>query len=97
MQGIFTGSCGIKVDHAVVLVGYDTSDDNTDFWLVKNSWGSFWGEKGYIKILRNINSRYGQCGIARYMTYPVISSSPLVIIFYFYFFFKFTLRMNIIV
>merc|ERR1711948_40528 len=49
--GIMSGSNNYDMDHAVQLVGYGT-DGGKDYWLVRNSWGGSWGEKGYIRIKR---------------------------------------------
>ena len=51
------------INHAVTMVGYGTSS-GTDYWIVKNSWGSSWGESGYFRIRRG----NGTCGINCYIT-----------------------------
>ncbi|XVF79013.1 hypothetical protein PTKIN_Ptkin14bG0185100 [Pterospermum kingtungense] len=57
--------------HAVTIVGYGTSE-GLDYWLVKNSWGETWGEKGYIRMQRNVPGKEeGVCGIARIPVYPI--------------------------
>ena len=69
-SGVFTGECGSALDHGVVAVGYGT-ENGTDYWLVRNSWGTNWGESGYFKIERNVASTYtGKCGIAIEASYP---------------------------
>ncbi|XP_075132322.1 cathepsin K-like [Leptodactylus fuscus] len=63
-NGIFDGKCTTNQNHAVIIVGYgtehdDESDEDIDYWIVRNSWGENWGDNGYVKMKRNIN----QCGI----------------------------------
>lgn len=70
-SGVFTGSCGTNIHHAVTIVGYGAESDGTKYWLIKNSWGKSWGDNGYGKIERGIGAPEGRCGIAIYATYPV--------------------------
>jgi cathepsin L len=55
-SGVFTGCPGtgrnVIINHAVQLVGYGV-ENNNPYWLVRNSWGASWGDRGYIKILRH--------------------------------------------
>jgi len=72
--GVFDASCGVNLDHGVLVVGYgvDTATKKP-YWIVKNSWGARWGEKGYIRIAQHMG-RAGECGILEDPSYPIISS-----------------------
>ncbi|XP_030962307.1 zingipain-2-like [Quercus lobata] len=70
-SGVFTGECGTNLDHAVTVIGYGMSDDGTKYWLIKNSWGTTWGESGYMRIQRDTEAPEGVCGIAMRPSYPV--------------------------
>ena len=68
-SGIFDDpGCGTSLDHAVAAVGYGT-EDGRDYWIVRNSWGTKWGDKGYFKIAAVENS-VGICGIQFNSLYP---------------------------
>jgi hypothetical protein len=68
--GIFAGCApGTSTDHAVTVVGYGTSG-GIPFWLIKNSWGSSWGEAGYIRLQRGV----GMCGIGSFAS--VVTCAP---------------------
>ncbi|XP_009629965.1 senescence-specific cysteine protease SAG39-like [Nicotiana tomentosiformis] len=68
--GVFTGECGTELDHGVTAIGYGKTSDGTQYWLVKNSWGTSWGENGYIRMQRDVDAEEGLCGIAMQASYP---------------------------
>jgi len=70
-EGVFTGACGTKLNHAMLVVGYGTTVDRTNYWIVKNSWSSGWGENGYIRMKRDVGTKEGLCGIYISPMYPI--------------------------
>jgi KDEL-tailed cysteine endopeptidase len=72
-SGILTStSCGTTLDHGVLVVGYG-EENGQKYWLVKNSWGTSWGDKGYVKIARSESTNdEGICGIAMDPSFPSV-------------------------
>jgi C1A family cysteine protease len=61
-----------NIDHAVVLVGYG-SQNGQDYYILRNSWGTSWGENGYQRIARGTQyGPYGMCGVLYQPEYPVV-------------------------
>ncbi|CAH9124548.1 unnamed protein product [Cuscuta epithymum] len=71
-RGVLSGHCGTELDHGVAIVGYGKTKQGTKYWLVKNSWGSKWGEKGFLRMKRGIKAREGLCGLAMMPSYPTM-------------------------
>ncbi|KAJ4954930.1 hypothetical protein NE237_011713 [Protea cynaroides] len=69
-SGIFTGICGTESNHAVTLIGYGVNEEGIKYWLAKNSWGTSWGEDGYMRIQRDVAPKEGLCGLALNPSYP---------------------------
>merc|ERR1719155_314966 len=64
--GVLSSGCGTSLDHGVLAAGLDTTNG---YYLVKNSWGSSWGDNGYLKISTSGNV----CGITSQPSYPTVS------------------------
>ncbi|RHY79174.1 hypothetical protein DYB31_009817 [Aphanomyces astaci] len=70
--GIVSQCPGAQNDHLVIAVGYGTSKG--DYFKIKNSWGTEWGENGYMYLKRGMNNQ-GVCNVATVISYPELTGS----------------------
>lgn len=67
-SGIYDyAECGTRSDHVTLIVGYG-EENGSEYWIMKNSWGTGWGEDGYMRVA--IEDGKGICGIQMYPVYP---------------------------
>ena len=73
-----------QTDHAVLLIGYGSTKTvfgkELKYWIIQNSWGEKWGEKGYFRLERGVNDSkhpFGACNILVHVTTAEISSTGL--------------------
>ena len=84
-NGVFDGGCNDEIDHGVLAVGYghyDPADDPNawtnatakDYFKIKNSWGTVWGEDGFIKLGRNVGNEEegGSSCVLKFASRPIM-------------------------
>ncbi|MED6109873.1 Cathepsin B-like protease 2 [Stylosanthes scabra] len=75
-SGVYKHITGVELGgHAVKLIGWGTSDDGEDYWLLANQWNRSWGDDGYFKIRRGTN----ECGIEEDVTAGLPSTKNLAL------------------
>ena len=66
-------TCKGKANHAVAIVGWGT-EQGIPYWLIKNSWGPSWGDKGFIKVKRGMYNCTTKVALLRAMNFQAVSS-----------------------
>ena len=74
-----TSNCN-ETDHDISVVGYGTeAATNTDYWIVRNSWGTYWGEQGFFRVVRrgnNANDTFSLMIGSGGCAYPIVNTVP---------------------
>ncbi|XP_020087908.1 fruit bromelain-like [Ananas comosus] len=74
--GIYKGPCGVMINHAITVIGYGADNSTGDkYWIIKNSWGTNWGENGFMRLEKDVASKSGLCGLTKQLVYPTITST----------------------
>ena len=61
-----------NLDHAIAIVGYGVENE-IKYWKIQNSWGEYWGDKGYVKVRRGVNAG----GIEQWFGYALPNSTEV--------------------
>lgn len=74
-NGVVTGDCSGQINHAVMAVGYGM--DGQSYFNIRNSWGTSWGEAGYIRLAQSGGSQGTACLLQYAPVTPALSTSPI--------------------
>lgn len=76
-SGVVTGPCSGEINHAVIAVGYGT--DGLDYFKIRNSWGTSWGEAGYIRLAQSGGSQGTACLLQYAPVVPQLASPSVLV------------------
>ena len=69
--GVISGAgCGTSIDHGVLAVGYGKTSSGLEYVTIKNSWGTSWGEQGFVRLA--VADGAGTCGVNTTPSYTVV-------------------------
>merc|ERR1712032_1528517 len=74
-NGGVTGNCRGQINHAVMAVGYGS--DGLDYFKIRNSWGTSWGEEGYVRLAQEGGRQGTACLLQEIPVYPVLSTADV--------------------
>lgn len=67
-----SSSCPVERLDAIVIVGFGETTDGIKYWKLRNTWGTMWGEQGYMRIIRSSALLpHGPCNLYMYASYPI--------------------------
>jgi len=69
-SGIYDGDCTADVNHGMTAVGFGV-DNGTEYVLIRNSWGTWWGESGYVRVILDQVQNGGKCEVYSWPSYPI--------------------------
>jgi C1A family cysteine protease len=71
-SGVLTNTvaCGTSINHAVTAIGWGNNATAGNYWIVRNSWGTGWGNAGYVYI--GWGTSPGVCGINDYVAFATV-------------------------
>merc|ERR1711941_16008 len=66
--GIYSEPDQGEANHVITVTGWGKTDEGQKFWIVRNSWGTYWGENGYFRLARGINNIAIESGLCSWAT-----------------------------